>query len=90
MPAGHPESTRRLTRDEEKQLLALACAADRLEWQIRAQQVAGLARRSAAVSRLLRAGVEWLPRVAGRGPARAGPRWRRALFWVRAGLGLLL
>ncbi len=88
----HPddlEPARQLTRDEQKQLLVLACAADRLEWRLRAQRVAEMARRSVTLTRLLRAGWEWLPRMAGRGPAPPRPPRRRARSRVRTGRGLL-
>ncbi len=88
MPAKHHEPVGGLTRDQQKQLLELACAADRLEWQIQAKRLSGTTRRSLAIASLLRAGVGWLPRVAALAPARRRPSWRRALMLIQAGLGL--
>ncbi len=90
MPSDHHESPGRLTRDQQKQLLALACAADRLEWQIQAKHLERASRRSLAISRIVRTGLDWLPRIAALQPDRTAPRWRRAFFWLRACLGLFL
>lgn len=90
MPADHHESARRLSRDQQKQLLALACAADRLEWRIQAKRLAGMSKRSVALRHMMEMGLQWLPRVIALQPKRTGPGWRRALSWIRAGLGLFL
>ncbi len=89
MPANNHEPAGRLTRDQQKQLLVLACTADRLEWRIQARRQIDAARRSIAVARLVRAGVDWLPRAVAAASGRNHPGWRRALGWIRAGLGLL-
>jgi len=90
VPADNHESVRRLTRDQQKQLLALACAADRLEWRIQAKHLAATSRRSAALGRMVQAGLEWLPRAVALRPHRTPPRWGGALSWIRTGLGLFL
>ena len=90
MPANDHESVFRLSRDQQKQLLALACAADRVEWRIQARRLAGLSKRSRALGRMMRVGLEWLPRVTALRSSRNGPRWRQALFWIRTGLGMFL
>jgi len=90
MPADNHAPGSRLTRGQQKQLLLLACAADRLEWRIQAKRLAGGSQRTAWLTPLMRLGLQWLPRVAGIRSPRGGPRWRRALFWVRTGLGLFV
>ena len=89
MPAEPHGPAGRLTREQQKQLLVLACAADRLEWRIQAGRLAGASRRSPTLARLVRAGAAWLPRPAAFMPGRRRPGWRRALFWIRTGLDLL-
>jgi len=86
MPAETGGTVRALSRAEQKQLIALACAADRLEWQLQVRRFHHvLPSRLRWLASAARAGLACLPR---RGPNGARPAWRRAWFWIRTALEL--
>ncbi len=75
-----------LTRREQKELLALVCAADRLEWQLQARKwVRARPRPARWLLPAARLGLAWLPARGRRGGGQTG---RRAWLLLRTALDL--
>ena len=79
------EQTGELTRAQRKRLLVLACAGDRLEWQLQVRRRAeGKDRATSRIVHLVSEGLGWLPGLQATRLGKGLSRWQRRFMWARA------